>query len=186
MSEDDREKETLPMIVEEGVENAETKQINSLGFVVPFTPLKNASTPYKPSNTHGSAFKGTLENKENKIQAIVPISSAKKTKPVSCIFSTPKLNCKTGVKKTVNIPLKDVTLKYNKTLCVKGVNYVILKELGKGGSSVVYDCYEPTSGVSRAIKQVSVENRSSASGFINEVELLAKLQNCSNIIRMYD
>lgn len=188
VAEDDPAKVSLPVIEEEKQDNAETKSLRR--FAVPFTPLKNnSSTPYKVSTSHqGSAFKSTFENKENKVQAVVPlISSAKKSKVVSSIFSTPKLNCKANVNKaaSVKLPLREVTLNNNKTLTVKGVTYVVLKELGKGGSSVVYDCYEPVSGNSRAVKEVSIKH-SSASGFINEVELLEKLQNCPNIIKMYD
>lgn len=186
--ENDQAKRTLAVIEEERPDNADNKLVNSRRFAVPFTPLKNnSSTPYKVPTSHGSAFKSTFDNKENKVQAIVPlISSAKKSKVVNSIFSTPKLTCKTEVNKgSGQLPLREVTSNNNKTLTVNGVTYVVLKELGNGGSSVVYDCLEPSSGVNRAVKDVLLKKNCS-SGFINEVKLLEKLQDCPNIIKMYD
>lgn len=176
-----------PPVIKEVLD--ETKQVDSSRFVVPCTPLKNFTTPYKTHNIQGSAFKNTFDNKENRIQASIPlINSTNKSKTVkNCIFSTPKLSCKTNTnKENTPLPLKEVSLSNYKTLSVKGVTYEIWKELGKGGSSVVYDCYERTNKINRAIKQVSLENRISASSFINEVRMLEKLQKCPNIIKMYD
>lgn len=159
---------TLPIINEE-----EQVQTNPAKFVAPFATPKSYSTPYK-----------LFENKENKVQASVPLArSAKKSKAPSCIFSTPKNfvpppSSKVDVKRSV--------LNGSRTLTVKGVTYVVLKELGRGGSSFVYDCYDPATGNARAVKQVSLENKISAAGFINEVKMLEKLQNCPNIIKMYD
>lgn len=176
---DEQTKPTLPTIEEEG------SDVNPARFVMPFATPKNYSTPYKsmPPTLQNNVRKSMSENKENRVQASVSlVSSAKKSKAVNCIFSTPKSYC----------PPPDVkrsalsSLNGNRTLTVKGVTYVILKELGKGGSSVVYDCYDPITGNARAVKQVSLENKMSAVGFINEVKMLEKLQNCPNIIKMYD
>lgn len=169
------------------VDNAELTQAESLRFVVPFTPLKEFSTPYKANIRKDSAIKNSYQNKENKVQASVPvINSAKKSKVVTSIFSTPKFGSKLSNPRSAQITQKELSLNSYKILIVKGVTYEILKELGKGGSSVVYDCFERKTRTNRAVKQVSLENRASASSFINEVKLLEKLQNCPNIIKMYD
>lgn len=73
-----------------------------------------------------------------------------------------------------------------KTLVVKGVAYLVLGQLGQGGSSTVYDCYDPTTGNSRAIKHVSLGDSASVAGYVNEVKMLEQLQKCPNIIKMYD
>lgn len=179
IEEDEHTKPSLPTIAEEG------QDVNPARFVMPFATPKNYSTPYKSvvPTPQSSTRKNMYENKENRVQASVSlVNSAKKSKAVNCVFSTPKSY----------YPPPDVkrsalsSLNGNRTLTVKGVTYVILKELGKGGSSVVYDCYDPITGNNRAVKQVSLENKISAVGFLNEVKMLEKLQNCPNIIKMYD
>lgn len=109
----------------------------------------------------------------------LPITSTAYKPPVVLQKTSFKSKNKTQASVPVNLSNTD-------SLTVKGVTYVVLKELGKGGSSVVYDCFEPVSGISRAIKKVSIDNKFHADGFVNEVELLEKLQDCSNIIKMYD
>lgn len=71
-------------------------------------------------------------------------------------------------------------------ITVKQTSYIVWNEIGRGGSSVVYHCFEPLSKEQKAIKCVSLQNTSSASGYINEVKLLQRLQKCSNIIKMFD
>ncbi|XP_023022350.2 dual specificity protein kinase monopolar spindle 1 [Leptinotarsa decemlineata] len=78
---------------------------------------------------------------------------------------------------------KDET--FNK-IVVNQVEYLILSLLGKGGSSEVFQCYNLVSKKLVAIKCVSLQNSSSASGYINEVNLLKQLQNCDKIIKMFD
>ncbi|XP_044272223.1 dual specificity protein kinase TTK [Tribolium madens] len=69
---------------------------------------------------------------------------------------------------------------------VNDVAYTVLNELGKGGSSQVFHCFNPQTKSHRAIKVVSLENKDSAKGFINEVKMLEKLQKCNRIIKMFD
>jgi serine/threonine-protein kinase TTK/MPS1 len=69
---------------------------------------------------------------------------------------------------------------------VNDVEYIILNELGKGGSSEVFHCYNHEMKTHRAIKVVSLANGASATGFINEVKMLKALQQCNRIIKMFD
>lgn len=180
------EKETLAIIEEEEEETAQGKR-QPVRFAVPLSTPKHYSTPLKRV-LRESAGRSVFENKENRVLASVPIiSSVKKSKAVSTNFSTPR-NCRPSenIKKSLGNALKEVPLDDNKTLTVKGVTYVILKELGQGGSSVVFECYDPATKNTRAIKQVSLESKVSAIGYINEVKMLERLQNCPNIIKMYD
>jgi serine/threonine-protein kinase TTK/MPS1 len=69
---------------------------------------------------------------------------------------------------------------------VNDVEYIILNELGKGGSSEVFHCYNHEMKTHRATKVVSLANGASATGFINEVKMLKALQQCNRIIKMFD
>lgn len=71
-------------------------------------------------------------------------------------------------------------------LWVKNVEYLVMNKLGKGGSSEVFACFCPENKRHVAIKCVSLENQVNAVGYINEVKLLQRLQNCEKIIKMYD
>ncbi|CAH1996166.1 unnamed protein product [Acanthoscelides obtectus] len=71
-------------------------------------------------------------------------------------------------------------------ITVNGVPYLILDMLGKGGSSEVFQCFNPKSKSIVAVKSVSLKNASSAKGYIKEIELLQRLQICDRIIKMYD
>lgn len=70
-------------------------------------------------------------------------------------------------------------------LTVKNVNYIVMRVIGKGGSSRVFDCYDPSIKEYRAIKQVNLD-MDQAEDFINEVKMLQKLQKCDRIITMFD
>ncbi|XP_018332334.1 serine/threonine-protein kinase MPS1 isoform X2 [Agrilus planipennis] len=73
------------------------------------------------------------------------------------------------------------------SISIKHKMYIIMKELGRGGSSVVYFCFDPITKEERALKKVFLSRaKSSAVEYINEVEILKKLQTCNRIIRMYD
>lgn len=127
---------------------------------------------------------------------------------VSNNFSTPKNCCipisiKSGTRKTGNseyvprpgVTITDITKNINgkansehleRTIIVRGIEYIILRELGRGGSSVVYDCFDRIAGTLRAIKCVSLENNTMTVGYLNEVKLLQNLEKCDNIIKMFD
>lgn len=71
-------------------------------------------------------------------------------------------------------------------ITVKNVEYLILGELGKGGSSEVVHCYNPLNKSYFAIKSVSLSNPETATGYLNEVKVLERLQHCDKIIKMFD
>lgn len=60
---------------------------------------------------------------------------------------------------------------------VNGLAYSILKKIGKGGSSVVYEVYDKARNL-RAIKHVDLSEAAEdeARGYLNEIALLKKLQ----------
>jgi serine/threonine-protein kinase TTK/MPS1 len=70
---------------------------------------------------------------------------------------------------------------------VNGKQYTKIEIIGKGGSSKVFKCFDPDKKIV-ALKRVKLEghDESSLNGFINEVELLAKLRGKSNIIQLID
>ncbi len=70
---------------------------------------------------------------------------------------------------------------------VKDHAYAVLKVIGKGGSSVVYEVYDQERNL-RAIKKVDLSgvNEAEAQGYINEIKLLERLQGHHRIIRMFD
>ncbi|XP_045473742.1 dual specificity protein kinase TTK [Harmonia axyridis] len=70
-------------------------------------------------------------------------------------------------------------------LRIRGTTYLIMKVLGKGGSSEVYQCFDYFAKVNRAIKCVNLDSPSSE-GFLKEVDCLRKLQKFDRIIRLYD
>ncbi|XP_022916049.2 dual specificity protein kinase TTK [Onthophagus taurus] len=71
-------------------------------------------------------------------------------------------------------------------IIVNNIKYLVLNELGKGGSSVVYLCYNMDKKVHRAIKKVNLRgDKLCVEGYINEVRMIHKLQNCDRIIKMY-
>ncbi|XP_028130354.1 dual specificity protein kinase Ttk [Diabrotica virgifera virgifera] len=74
---------------------------------------------------------------------------------------------------------------FNRIL-VNNVEYLILNLLGKGGSSVVYQCFCIDRKLLVAIKCVNLDDTVTAQGFINEVQLLQRLHSCDRIIRLYD
>ena len=75
----------------------------------------------------------------------------------------------------------------SRVIAVKGHTYAVLKVIGKGGSSVVYEVYDQERNL-RAIKQVDLSgvNEAEAQGYINEIKLLERLQGHHRIVTMYD
>ncbi|XP_050305022.1 dual specificity protein kinase TTK isoform X2 [Anthonomus grandis grandis] len=71
-------------------------------------------------------------------------------------------------------------------ICVNNIEYVILKMLGKGGSSEVFYGFNKEEHLDVAIKLVSLADHNTAEGYVNEVKLLETLQDCDRIIKLYD
>lgn len=85
-------------------------------------------------------------------------------------------------KKNVELKIKD----FFKQITVIDKTYIILNVLGKGGSSTVYDCFNPQTKTACAIKCVSLNcDKEQEKSFINEVKTLVKLQGCHRIIKLY-
>ncbi|KAK9511630.1 hypothetical protein O3M35_000252 [Rhynocoris fuscipes] len=73
-------------------------------------------------------------------------------------------------------------------LYVNNKPYAALSLLGRGGSSEVYQVLEENSSRLLAIKCVNLASveESTAKGYLNEIDLLSKLQGCSSVIKMID
>ena len=72
-------------------------------------------------------------------------------------------------------------------IMVNGNSYSILKEIGSGGSSVVYQVLDEERNL-KAIKRVDLSEaeESEAEGYLNEVRLLEELQGRPRIIRLFE
>lgn len=75
-----------------------------------------------------------------------------------------------------------------KILEINGKAYILLKILGKGGSSKVYQVLNPVTCEISAIKQVNLVGceYSVLEGYKNEIQFLKKLQGSRHIIRLHD
>ena len=75
----------------------------------------------------------------------------------------------------------------NDVIKVNGNSYSILKKIGSGGSSVVYQVLDEERNL-KAIKRVDLSEaeESEAEGYLNEVRLLEKLQGRQRIIRLFE
>uniref|UniRef100_A0A2H8U1J5 Dual specificity protein kinase Ttk n=1 Tax=Melanaphis sacchari TaxID=742174 RepID=A0A2H8U1J5_9HEMI len=73
-------------------------------------------------------------------------------------------------------------------ISVKGIKYSILNTLGHGGSSIVYEVLHPETNQVMAIKKVDLSEVENviAKGYLNEVSLLQNLQDCENVIHLFD
>ena len=70
---------------------------------------------------------------------------------------------------------------------VNGHPYQVLKRIGKGGSSVVYSALDSEQNL-RAIKRVDLSSAEAAEAeaYLNEIQMLERLQGADRIVRMYD
>ncbi|XP_038059332.1 dual specificity protein kinase TTK-like isoform X2 [Patiria miniata] len=73
-------------------------------------------------------------------------------------------------------------------ITVNKVTYTILRIIGKGGSSKVYQVFSENKKKVLAIKYVKLDcaDDMTVQGYINEITLLQKLRNSENIIHLYD
>lgn len=94
-----------------------------------------------------------------------------------------KENCQ---KVLCSVPVEQQLLEPFEKIIVNETEYVILNQIGRGGSSVVFHCYDPVDKHERAIKRVNLTgDKICIDGYINEVKMLFKLQKCDRIIRMF-
>uniref|UniRef100_H2YL44 Protein kinase domain-containing protein n=1 Tax=Ciona savignyi TaxID=51511 RepID=H2YL44_CIOSA len=73
-------------------------------------------------------------------------------------------------------------------LCVNNKNYLVLKQLGEGGSSKVSQVFCLQSKTTMAVKQVSLKgaDEPTKNEFKNEIEFLMKLRRNPYIVHLYD
>lgn len=71
-----------------------------------------------------------------------------------------------------------------KQITVNQTMYIVLKELGKGGSANVYHCYDMQTKTEVAIKKVNLLNV--LGDTFKEIHVLKLLKNCQRIIKMHD
>ncbi|KAF8385754.1 hypothetical protein PRIPAC_74896 [Pristionchus pacificus] len=84
--------------------------------------------------------------------------------------------------------LSALSLASTQRIIVNDKEYAILNQIGKGGSSQVYKAFDDITGDTVAIKVVDLSDTdpSSREAFINEVELLDKLQGSRYVIKLFD
>lgn len=101
----------------------------------------------------------------------------------------PKANLELRIAKLKAEPSNGPPEPQTKTRAVKinGKTYRVLHLIGKGGSSKVFKVLAPDNQV-LALKKVNLKNLddSTLTGYVNEIELLRKLGNAENIIRLVD
>jgi len=73
-------------------------------------------------------------------------------------------------------------------IVVKNKRYRVMKLLGKGGSSRVYEAFDEEKNVVVAIKRVDLSDADEAqtAGYVNEINMLSKLQGEDRIVRLHD
>merc|ERR1719350_1639185 len=73
-------------------------------------------------------------------------------------------------------------------LMIRGKRYRVMKLLGKGGSSRVYEAFDELRNQVVAIKRVNLEeaDEETTRGYINEIGMLEKLQGEDRIVRLFD
>merc|ERR1719494_1730257 len=73
-------------------------------------------------------------------------------------------------------------------LMIRGKRYRVMKLLGKGGSSRVYEAFDELRNQVVAIKRVNLEEADDETtrGYINEIGMLEKLQGEDRIVRLFD
>jgi len=73
-------------------------------------------------------------------------------------------------------------------LVVNGKRYRVMKLLGKGGSSRVYEAFDEAKNVVVAIKRVDLSDADEAqtAGYLNEINMLVKLQAEDRIVKLHD
>ena len=71
---------------------------------------------------------------------------------------------------------------------VRGKKYTVMKLLGKGGSSRVYEAFDEEKKIVVAIKRVDLSQADEAQteGYVNEIEMLRRLQGEDRIVKLYD
>lgn len=173
-------------------------------------PASSAFKPYsKPISVLNTEIKDkfSMEDKENQIPYMkkhspseheLPLrastlntssSTLQRTERHSFESNLPKIN---GENKKENRQLEPKLhpvhqlLQEKKIVEVSGVSYIVLKLLGKGGSSKVFQVLNPKTGEIFAVKQVKLVGCDDEvlNGYKNEINFLEKLQGSRYIIKL--
>jgi len=77
---------------------------------------------------------------------------------------------------------------HQQVLVVRGKRYRVMRLLGKGGSSRVYEAFDEVKNTVVAIKRVDLSDAEEAqtAGYLNEINMLVKLQSEDRIVRLHD
>ena len=127
------------------------------------TPL-----PSKPQPVH--SYRTPAPNNQAAKHAITPT-----------VASTPR-------EPTMPPPSMAISQQREQILVVRGKRYRVMKLLGKGGSSRVYEAFDELRNQVVAIKRVNLEeaDEETTRGYINEIGMLEKLQGEDRIVRLFD
>ena len=89
---------------------------------------------------------------------------------------------------TMPPPSMAISQQKEQILVVRGKRYRVMKLLGKGGSSRVYEAFDELRNQVVAIKRVNLEEADDETtrGYINEIGMLEKLQGEDRIVRLFD
>lgn len=76
----------------------------------------------------------------------------------------------------------------DQVLVIRGRQYRVMKLLGKGGSSRVYEALDEEKSIVVAIKRVDLSEADEAqtAGYVNEINMLSQLQGEDRIVKLYD
>ena len=141
-----------------------------LAAPVPATARSLLQTPLpsKPQPVH--SYRTPAPNNQAAKHAITPT-----------VASTPR-------EPTMPPPSMAISQHREQILVVRGKRYRVMKLLGKGGSSRVYEAFDEQRNQVVAIKRVNLEEADDETtrGYINEIGMLEKLQGEDRIVRLFD
>merc|ERR550519_485360 len=141
-----------------------------LAAPVPATARSLLQTPLpsKPQPVH--SYRTPAPNNQTAKHAITPT-----------VASTPR-------EPTMPPPSMAISQHREQILVVRGKRYRVMKLLGKGGSSRVYEAFDELRNQVVAIKRVNLEEADdeTTKGYINEIGMLEKLQGEDRIVRLFD
>ncbi|XP_044754814.1 dual specificity protein kinase Ttk [Coccinella septempunctata] len=184
---------SLPSETSKKIENKRlAEHLNSgIGKLSLYTPVKTGkieTLTLHPKSSLQLASKETNRSETPinhlKINLVPTNNSQRKTGMFRTPIHPPSLIKPREPASTSKIPQRQVETKFSKVV-VRGISYVILKLLGRGGSSEVYQCFDLVKKVNRAVKCVNLDTTSRES-FLKEIDCLNRLQRFDRIIKLYD
>ena len=118
---------------------------------------------------------------EQSYRTPAPNNQATKHAITPSVASTPR-------EPTMPPPSMAISQHREQILVVRGKRYRVMKLLGKGGSSRVYEAFDELRNQVVAIKRVNLEEADDETtrGYINEIGMLEKLQGEDRIVRLFD